>query len=261
MRALPITGEYPADWKSISDRTWAEARQPMRTAVLLSGEMRSADRCIESIRRHLFPFLGTDFAVFAHVADDPDARKVQLFSPLRLRIQAQPHLDEANYVHRSGRGVYGIQPVLRQLWSLQESMALVLESPVWREYTHAVRLRPDTFFLSDVEPIDTWRVGVHVPTFFNFWGLNDRFAFGDFGSMVAYHDRFDQLGEQMARGCIFQPETMLREHLEHHQVPVHRTAVLFDTIRGEQDGKPGPRVHPEWNRGADYGDLPPWTTK
>ncbi len=25
MRALPITGEYPADWKEISDRVWAEA--------------------------------------------------------------------------------------------------------------------------------------------------------------------------------------------------------------------------------------------
>lgn len=231
----------------------------MKTAVLISGEVRTLEQCAPSIERHLLRRLG-DYEIFAHVALDEDAAKLDLLpGPITRKLVAQPVLEEANYVHRTGRGVYGIQGVIRQLWSLQESMGMVMEHPYGghQGFTHAVRLRPDTYFLSDIEDPATWQMGVHIPTFFNFYGLNDRFAFGDFWSMVAYHDRFSHLDEQMARGCIFHPETMLKEHLEHENVPVHRTAILFDTVRKGPAGKPGARLAPAWNAGADYGDIPP----
>lgn len=225
----------------------------MKTAVLISGQVRTLDRCADSIRRHLLEPLG-DYDIIAHVADDEDAGKLELLGRLtHVEKVQQPDLPEGNYIHRTGRGVYGIQGVLRQLWSLDRSMELAMD---WANeasaFTHAVRLRTDTFFLNTIEPPSTWQIGTHIPGFFNFYGLNDRFAFGDFWSMVAYHDRFAHLDEQMARGVIFQPETMLAEHLAHYKVPVHRTAVVFDTIRAD-----GTRVPPAWNAGAQYGDVRP----
>lgn len=223
----------------------------MRTAVLISGQMRTGDLCLPSIKRHLLDRLG-NFDVYAHIAEDADAEKVKLFHPLVAFSGPQPDLDEANYIHRTGRGVYGIQVVLRQLWSLQESMAMAMgyAEKAGIEYTHAVRLRSDSWFLNDVEDPMTWAPGVYIPTFYNFWGLCDRFAFGDWASMVAYHDRFANLEGQIERGCIFHPETMLDEHLKFFGVPVHRTRVLFDTVRAD-----GARVPPRWNAGAQYGDV------
>jgi hypothetical protein len=227
----------------------------MSTAVLISGQMRTGRQCLPSIRRHVLDRIGAHL-VYIHAAADEDADQVELFAPRFAKVEKQPDLDEKNYVHRTGRGVYGVQPVLRQLWSLREAWRLMEQHagprPDW-----VVRLRPDCEFTAPMEflphldgyvqPPTLW-----VPTFHNFHGLCDRFAFGGYEAMKVYCERFDNLDAYVAAGGIFQPETHLAWTLAQAGVAVKRTQALFNLRR-----KNGEVITPSWNQGAFYGDTTP----
>ncbi len=229
----------------------------MKTAVLVSGQMRSLDGCIASIQKHVLDRIG-DHDVIAHVADDEDAWKVELLEPAQCVVVRQPEFDEKNYIHRSGRGVIGIQPVLRMLWSMEESNRLRKEREAAQgfRYDWIIRLRPDTQFYSDMEDLAACDASsAYVPTFSNYYGYQDRFAFGGPVAMDAYHDKFRLLDAYVEQGGIFHPETLLKWALDRAGVTVRRTEVIFDTLR-----KNGLRKRPAWE--ARFGDqIPEWKAR
>lgn len=222
----------------------------MRTAVLVSGQMRTLDKCAASIREHVMTWV-VPYDVYVHAAADEDAGRACLLQPaatwelLRcasIVVAEQPFLDEKNYIARTGRGVAGVQRVLRQLWALQQ---------VWRmvagRYDWYIRLRPDTECLTDLEQLeDCDPDSLYVPEFCNWWGLCDRFAFGGHAVMERYCNQLDRLDEYIALGGIFHPETFLRWCM--NGTPIRRTKIRFNTLR-----KDGSRIVPEFH--ADKGDV------
>lgn len=210
----------------------------MKTAIILSGQFRSGLQCYPSIKKHILDKVG-DYDVYAGIVLDGDAADCCIYNPKIMRFIEQPTLDEKNYIHRTGRQVYGVQGVLRQLWLLSEAYYLLEKSGV--SYDWVVRLRPDTQFFSDIEiPMPERSEGVHIPTFHNWWGYNDRFAYMPSYHAKSYFDRFHNLDEYVAGGGIFHPETHLKWTLDTAQIPVYRTFVEFDTVR-----KDGTRFPPE----------------
>jgi len=226
----------------------------VKTAVLVSGQMRSLDLCITSIQKHLLSKIG-DYDIIAHVADDEDAWKVKLLEPRKCVVVAQPLLDEKNYIHRTGRGVIGVQQVLRMFWSMEAANTLrkTAESERGVPYDWVVRLRPDTQFFSDIEDLSACDPAtVYIPTFCNYWGYQDRFAFGGPAAMDAYHEKLSLLDTFVDQSGIYHPETILKWVLDRAGTPVRRTDIMFDTLR-----KNGQRIRPSWQ--AQYGDpLPAW---
>ena len=218
----------------------------MKTAILISGQFRSGAHCFPSIKKHVLDKLG-DHDVIAHLARDEDASGIAQYQPRIMAIVDQPVLDEKNYVHRSGRQVFGIQQCLRMWWSMRESHKLMLESN--QKYDWVVRLRPDLQFFKDMEPLAELDPNeVYVPTFHNWWGYNDRFAIMGAKWAATYHSLFDQLDSYIAQGGIFHPETFLKWVLDEAGVHVKRTGVVFDTIRNN-----GLRVPAAWH--ASIGDI------
>lgn len=230
----------------------------MRTAILVSGQMRTLRECIPSIRKNVLEMCGS-YSVFVHAADDEDAKALHEFEPqlFTYKVEPQPELDEKNYVHRTGRGVYGVQPVLKQLWSLRESWRLMEHNWYGNRPDWVIRLRPDCEFTTPIENL-TITDGiaspptVFIPTFHNFHGLCDRFAFGSYEAMEVYCNRFDNLDAYCAQGGIFQPETHLEWTMRQAGVSVYRTRAIFNLRR-----KDGSIVAPSWNEGCDYGDVRP----
>lgn len=223
----------------------------MTVAILISGQMRTADLCVESIKRHvyLFPWSCDGFQTYAATAQDEDSDKIELFPRVLGMTEPQPQMDEKNYAASMGLGCYGVQVVLRQLWALRRAWQIMEGDgykPDW-----VIRLRPDCYFHNDMECLeDCDPRAVYVPTFHNFHGLNDRFAFGGYEAMRVYCNRLDNMDEYVAAGWVFQPETHLRWTLEKAAIPVKRTRVLFDLVR-----KGGAHVKPEWNKDENYGDV------
>jgi hypothetical protein len=196
----------------------------MTTAVLISGQMRTADRCAAGIRA-IYP----DATFVVHAVADADADAAFLFRPAVTVIEPQHEMPERReYSWQMGRGCHGVQRVLKQLWGLKRVWQVFEASGI--EADVIVRCRPDLAFAKEPEPLVGH--GIRVPRFSNFWGLNDRFGYGDRAAMQAYFTRLDRLDEYIDAGGIFHPETFLAWFAQGFDV--QRTEALFATVR--QDG-------------------------
>jgi hypothetical protein len=203
----------------------------MRTVVLISGQMRTADQCAAGIRE-IYP--DTKFVVHA-VADD-DAEKAFLFRPAATVIEPQHEMPERReYSVQIGRGCHGVQRVLKQLWGLRRVWQVFEASGI--EADCIVRCRPDLVF--GVRPEPFAGTGWRVPTFCNWYGFNDRFAFGDLRAMRRYFTRLDRLDEYIDQGGIFHPETFLGWAMK--GIPAQSTRAVFATLRAD-----GTRDEPVW---------------
>ena len=235
----------------------------MKIAVLLSGQMRSAAFCLDSLRRHVLDRLGPH-DLFAHVADDADTHLAERLSPRVLVAANPPALDEENLIHRSGHDFGGapgdVARLLAQFWRLQESNALktAAEATAGARYDWVLRVRPDSFYHTDIEDLATLDpTAVYVPTFGNYHGYNDRFAFGGSAAMDVYHHKLGTpLHAHLGAGGVLHPESILRGVLDRAGIPVHRTQIIFDTLRPD-----GTRLTLTWSPAS--GDvlpdfMPPW---
>ena len=203
----------------------------MKTVVLISGQMRTADQCAAGIRE-LYP----DVPFVVHAVADHDADKAFAFKPAVTVIEPQYEMPERReYSWQMGRGCHGVQRVLKQLWGLARAWEVFAASGI--EADVVVRMRPDLVF--SVPPEAPAGGGWYVPKFANWWGFNDRFAFGDVPRMRAYFTRLYWLDEYINAGGIFHPETFLHAVMDGYTV--HRTRAVFSTLRAD-----GSRDEPVW---------------
>ena len=209
----------------------------MKTAVLISGQMRTADQCAAGIRE-LYP----DATFVVHAVADDDAEKAFLFRPAVTVIEPQHEMPERReYSWQMGRGCHGVQRVLKQLRGLRRVWQVFEASGI--EADCIVRCRSDLVFAVPPEPP---AAGFWVPTFCNWWGLNDRYAFGDLPAMRRYFTRLDRLDEYTDAGGIFHPETFLGWAMQ--GVKMTRTRAVFSTLRAD-----GSLDRPVWV--FDAGDV------
>lgn len=229
----------------------------MRIAVLLSGQLRSAAFCFPSLRRHVLDRLGP-CDIFAHIADDADVSLVSRLNPRALVVVNAPAFDEKDYRshagHDFGAAPEDVQRLLAQLWRLEQSNRLRLEAEHadGARYDWVLRVRPDTLYHTDIEDLGGLDPAyVYLPTFGNFHGYNDRFAFGGAAVMDVYHARLGEpLDTYLAAGGVLHPECILRGILDRADIPVRRTGVIFDTLRPN-----GTRLALTWSH--HYGDVIP----
>jgi hypothetical protein len=59
---------------------------------------------------------------------------------------------------------------------------------------------------------------VYIPEGQDYGGLNDQFAFGDYGAMKYYSELYDYIDSYWEAGCRFHPETLLAYHLRNTMV-------------------------------------------
>lgn len=203
----------------------------MKTVVLISGQMRTAAQCAAGIR-DIYP----DVPFVVHAVADADADAAFLFRPAVTVIEPQHEMPERReYSTQIGRGCHGVQRVLKQLWGLRRVWQVFDASGI--EADVIVRCRPDLTFSVPPEPFggSGWR----VPTFCNWWGFNDRFAFGELTAMRKYFTRLDRLDEYIDAGGIFHPETFLGWAMQGERA--ESTQAVFATLRAD-----GTRDEPTW---------------
>lgn len=209
-------------------------------AVLVSGQLRTAEKCIESISNHVLRSIGK-YDLFAAVALDENTSKLNLFNPKKAIVTQQPWLDEKKYIENNLQIrdvpfeaarplISGVQAVLRQHWFLKEVNKLKTEAEIARNkpYKWVIRLRPDTMFINGIEDLSILNPDcIYIPKFSNFFGYNDRFAFGGSAVMDIYNNRFDRIDECPE----FHPETILKYCLDTSYVTINRTSATFFTVR------------------------------
>jgi len=208
----------------------------VEVAVLVSGQLRTLDVCIESIKAAVLDRVGK-YDLFAHVNLDENIGKLQLLNAKKAVVTPQPLFDPKNYVVNNlnikdtfgpdTRPLHaGIQNTLCQLWRLSETNKLKLEAERIRgkQYKWVIRLRPDLLFLSCIENISTLNPNyIYLPKVCNFFGYNDSFGFGGSKVMDVYYSRY--LNLDIFPG--FHPETMLKYVIDKSNIEVKRTDVTY----------------------------------
>jgi hypothetical protein len=216
----------------------------MKTAVLISGHMRSFDRCLPTLHLHVFRhFPDTDFFV-STVADD-DAPKAQLlrtqYPQARVEIDCVPEQPDCiadlrakgcqlpdvwqrgqPYMHEPYAISVHPQAVARQLWQLEQCWNLFTTATAGdaAHYDLVIRCRPDLWFQSFAFPeeisdvykkwTDSFADSIALtPWWGRFGGVNDRFAM--LGPRIAKHyfTAYSQIPKLLADGFPLHPESLV----------------------------------------------------
>lgn len=228
----------------------------MRTAILISGHMRTFDRCLPTLHWHVFRhFPDADF--YVSTVQDPDASKAELlrakYPDARVEIDVVEQPDciadlrsqgcqlptewqhGQPYMHEPYAITARPLAIARQLWQLEQCWHLLRRSvgdP--SEYDLIIRCRPDLWFHSLVLPIamDNPDPGIaYTPWWGCFGGVNDRFALLGFAAAQAYFTTYDQIPELMEAGCPLHPESLIAAALEANGATRLPLVAEFSTLR------------------------------
>jgi hypothetical protein len=207
----------------------------MKTAILISGQMRSFASCIANLNWTVFRrFENPTF--FVSCADDEQAKDAFLLEAYSERVfierVKQPELKEPAFslcrhspYAPTPNNPSVIQPILKQLWHYKRVWDFMREVITGKEGEEAieperqldfdifVRCRPDLFFHRfDVRfPAPDWFIGPWKATC---GGVNDRFSIMGAVAAKAYFNAGDKLDDLLEAGCPFHPESIQQAALE-----------------------------------------------
>jgi hypothetical protein len=239
----------------------------MRTAVLISGHMRSFERCLPNQFDHVYRHF-PDAEFFVSTVRDRDSETVKLlcerFPNNRVEVEVldcQPELPipvppVANDWMAGRNRLYSFEPyaisvhpqaVLRQLWQLERCWDLFKSRAQIEEYGTIIRARPDNYFRSFAWPhsdLTTQRLDecgrpsgsmvfgipsefAFTPWWGRFGGINDRFAL--LGSKAAeyYFTTYTRLTDLLAKGYPLHPERLIYASL------IEAGCAVDDTLKAE----------------------------
>ncbi len=259
----------------------------MKTAILISGQMRTFASCYPNIRwmvlRH-YPH--AEF--FVSCEDDAQASTAELllehYPADRVNIERvkQPFVPEPQHVELlrnrgPSRGAATTQAILRQLWHLNRVWDFFHECETkrrWAEkqallvdrFQRIIRLRPDLFFHRFDPPafppcvITGNDISRHydepaLRTCFTPWwsrwgGVNDRVAVMGPAAAAHYFRTFTVKEELFDSGAPLHPESLLLGSLELGRVNIRPTlSAVFTAIRAD-----GNHVRPDYGL-HDLADL------
>jgi hypothetical protein len=233
----------------------------MKTAIILTGAMRSFDKCLPNLQWHVFRhFPGAKF--YCVTADDEDSWMAKSLIPgvPHIRAVTQPEMiippgcpnewtPGKPYMHEPYHISVDPRHVLGQLWMLREG---------WRLYQEAnesadliIRCRPDLWFHSFEVPkfvrmrtnpksyVDGNGTLAFTPRWGRFGGCNDRFALLEAVAAEAYFTAYDNIPEMISEGAPLHPETLVRYAMERKKCVVYDDMKAdFSTLRKTGEMRP-----------------------
>lgn len=223
----------------------------MKTAVIITGHMRTFATCIHSIKWHVLRhYRNLSFYVSTIRDGDTDTIKLldDLFpgAPVHVDVvDVQPAIPEPPEPVRFepyARSV-PLQAVLRQLWQLERSWRLFEDNG--GEADVVLRIRPDNFYHNFKPPAEAVSgIDAITPWFGIFGGINDRMAvLGPFAARH-YFETFSNIPKLTAAGCPLHPESLISASLELNGCRIsRRLKTEFSTLRKDGNHR-SPEVGP-----------------
>jgi len=235
-----------------------------RIAIILSGQMRSFERCLPTMNRHLFPhFPGADF--YVSTVQDEDTHKVDLLAKShpasRIHIEVAPFQPECltDFKARGGRvrdnwqvgQIMDHEPYgsgsspsahLAQYWQQRQAWRLFEKARGEKTYDVIVRCRPDLWFHGYTPPPEIpgdQSLLALTPWWGRWGGCNDRFALLGQKAARSYYNVYDTVPELQAKGCPFHTECIYKAALEEASarvLPIVRAD--FATLRTNGEHRP-----------------------
>lgn len=216
----------------------------MKIALCFSGQIRDFHLTRRSLRRHILSQLYKhEVFIFAHYPVEKSSNSRSIGLPVDDELAedesfvACPEPAQAEHLIDQRTWHYGNS--LRSFYLQLRSIALANRLRQKYEVKHGFsfdwifRLRFDNLYfgekLEDLAKCDPG--SIYIPRHDNWWGYNDKFAFGGPAPMDAYTARFDEFVQYQEAGNPMHPEVFLKWVLDRHCVPVKRTRVANHLLR------------------------------
>lgn len=206
----------------------------MRTAICLSGELRSIENTLPSFKEYLFGFFETFDLFYFAWKDDPDIAKlkhlVQTNQLKDLELEDRHLFNEAFYFPNRKSEPY-FQPLIRQMYCLKRvnDLKKTYEEQNGFKYDTVIRLRPDLLIrYRELHPLTFDTDAVTFLDHDDWHGYADRLYFGNSEHMDILSERIHLLPKYNAIGGRNQYEAFLQFTVNYHDIP-HRTTNVYDT--------------------------------
>lgn len=176
----------------------------MKTALILSGQIRSGVKLYENIYRNVIKPHNCD-VFFSTWIDDPELdTTVDIFKPRGVFTHFPP-----DNIYNYSTPSENIKPknVVSMWASIYNGFAIANESIKYDTY---IRYRFDIEAFQELPLTAEFSIPSEQ---FDYGGINDQIAWGDYEAMKQYSELHLKLGEYYNAGCVFHPETLLKYHL------------------------------------------------
>lgn len=219
----------------------------LKTALCISGHMRTFESNFPSIQEHILSQLNCD--VFIHTWDtlglsyrplDGNLQKTndielyqkltKLFNPKKIIIEPKKEFPITHLMRtrlEPGRDVHGM---LSMFYKIEACNSLKKEYETLNniKYDLVIRFRGDISMGAPLPINKTFNKNyLYVPNYGNYGGLCDQLAFGSSEVMDKYSSVYSNIQHHLETGAIFNPEKILHYHILSLNIPISKLYIKF----------------------------------
>lgn len=213
----------------------------MKVAVCISGLLRSFEQTFESLFVNLTDQFDCDFFIhtwetmgshdrhFDYKVSGINVKNIEskiqaIYNPKNLIIEPrkQFHYSELMRQRNQGRDNNGLLSMFYKILECNK-LKSAYENQYNFKYDCVIRYRADMLIQSKIiiDPMLNLN-SIFIPSFGDFGGINDQFAFSNSKNMDSYSSLFDRMNEYLTDGQVLNPEFLLKYHIDKNKLPIAR---------------------------------------
>ncbi len=213
----------------------------MKTAVLISGQLRTFKKCYPTQRWQIFRHYEPDIHFFASISGSDDASLIEsILLEDYKSVYVESYDDPIDLpdipIQKGAFAPYANTTshprLMLQHWGNKKVWDFFASSAATESFDVIIRIRPDLWIHRFRPPrnFDEWTCV--APWWGKFGGINDRLAILGNDAANRYFNLYDSIPEYLSKGCPFHPETLLLTHLQSNGVNIESNLMTeFSTER------------------------------
>ena len=193
----------------------------MKTAVLISGQMRTFAKCYPTQKWQIFRHYEPDIHFFVSCVDDPQAASSSLLLRNYENVFVERYQDPTDLpVIPNEKGVWAPyanatthDKLMLQHWGNKKVWDFFCASADKESFDVIIRIRPDIWIHRFEKPPNPYLTECFSPWWGKFGGINDRLGIMGRQAGQVYFSMYDGINRLLELGCPFHPETLVVESL------------------------------------------------
>ncbi len=212
----------------------------MKTAVLISGQLRTFKKCYPTQKWQIFRHYEPDIHFFVACCDDDQAgdSAILLADYENVEICRLPDPDNlpdmpiqkgafAPYANATSH-----PKLMLQHWGNKKVWEFFASKADVESFDTVIRIRPDLWIHRFSVPVDPSPGECFCPWWGKFGGINDRLAVMGPSAAFSYFNTFDVIPVLLDKGCPFHPETLVAESMRQNGILIQNNlGTEFSTER------------------------------
>jgi len=211
----------------------------MKTAVLISGQLRTFAKCYPTQKWQIFRHYEPDIHFFVSCVDDPQAASSSLLLRDYENVTVELYQDPTDLpVIPNEKGAWAPyanatthDKLMLQHWGNKRVFEFFCSKADWTTFQTVIRIRPDIWIHRFQKPCDPEPNECFYPWWGKFGGVNDRLAVMSAEAAFSYFFVYDKIQYLLEQGCPFHPETLTAESLRCADVITRPLMAEFSTER------------------------------